>query len=363
MKENSNSISIQKLKDLALLIADQQEQKYGIKININPMTVVEYYKSDIFKKDLIVIDDNGYKMIDLSVLRFPFMYNAFYEIDRKDIIVFIRNFNKKIKANSDLLYIDFIISIYHEIKHQLQYKDRENIKKLELSTFMFDIELLVQYFNPKFYNEHHGEIFMEIEANLYGVDCTLEYLKNNNLLFPTVKEHLQLLKNAYETDLKNYDFQKFLRLFNQIIMSNNSIERDELPGWTEIFYNSDKTIKTIDQILSHEDITHVDSRFLDAFFSSKHFLENINFKGLTYNNQKIIMKAIKNTYSNELIRQNSINKAFETDLIDKKTWLELVNDVSFNIAYYINTMYVYSNYMMKNNPENIKEIEKQYLIK
>ena len=335
-------ITVENLKKLAFEIASEEEKEHGVKIDIKPMTVVEYYKSDIFKKDFILTCDDGYKMIDLSVLKFPFIYNAFYEIDRKDIIVFIKN-KKEIKTNPELVLADFIIAIYHEIKHKLQYQDREKITKLELSTFMFDIELLVQYFNPKYYNEHHGQIFMEIEANLYGVGKTLEYLTKNNLITQETKNHLELLKKAYELDLKNYDFQKFLRMFNEIIMKNNNIKRDELTGWTEIFYNDDKSIKNIKEILSHEDIEHVDTRFLEAFFSSSHFLESVNFEELDSNYKTIILNSIKNTYNNELIRRESISSTYEQKLISKKQHINLLNDVNFNISYYRKIMYKYFN--------------------
>jgi len=331
-------ITVEKLKNLAHKIASEEEKIHEIKIDIKPMTVVEYYKNDIFKRDLILTCDDKYKMIDLSVLKFPFVYNAFYEIDTKDIIVFIKS-RKAMKTKPELILADFIVAIYHEIKHKLQYQDREKITKLEFSTFKFDIELLVQYFNPKYYNEHHGQIFMEIEANLYGVNKALEYLNKNNLLNQTTKKHLELLKDAYELDLKNYDFQKFLRMFNEIIMKNNNIEKAELTGWTEIFYNDDKTIKNIKEILSHEDIEHVDTRLLEAFFSSSHFLESINFEELESKHQTIILNSIKSTYDNELIRKENINKTYEQKLISKREHTGLLNDVVCNISYYKTIMY------------------------
>lgn len=347
------NISVQRLKDLALEIASKQEQENDIKIDIKPMTIVEYYKSDTFKKDLILTDEHGYKSLDLSVLKYPFIYDAFYEIDRKDIIVFIKN-KIAIKTNSDLAYIDFIIAIYHEIKHQLQYKDREKITKLDFETFAFDIEILVQYFNPKHYNQHHGQNFMEIEANLYGVNNAIKYLKEENSLNEFNESHLNKLNEAYELDLKNYDFQKFFRMFNEIVMTNDQIETDELPGWFEIFYNDDKTIKNIDEILKHEDIGHVDKRFLEAFFSSAHFLESIKFENFESKYQIIILNSIKNTYYNEITREKSINRAYESEFMHKKTYRNLLNDVNYNIMYYKMTMYKYLSTMDKDN-ENIAQ--------
>ena len=95
-------------------------------------------------------------------------------------------------------------------------------------------------------------------------------------------------------------------MFNDIIMKNKNVKRDELPGWTEIFYNDNKAIKNINEILSHEDIKNVDNKFLEAFFSSSHFLESINFEKLEFKYQTIILNSIKNTYDNELIRKEII---------------------------------------------------------
>lgn len=359
----SKKVNIKKLKQLALEIASKQAQENGIKINLMPMTIVEYYKSDTFKKDLILTDEQGYKSLDLSVLKHPFIYEAIYEVDRKNIIVFIKN-KVAMKTNSGLAYVDFIIAIYHEIKHQLQYKDREKIKKLDFETFVFDIEILVQHFNPKHYNAYHGQNFMEIEANLYGVNSAMKYLKETKQLNELNKSRLDQLNQAYQLDLKNYDFQKFFRMFNEVITTNNDIGIDELPGWSKIFYDNDKKLKNMNEILNHEDIGYVDNRFLEAFFSSSHFLESIKFEELESKQQIIILNSIKNTYHNEVIREKSINKAYESEFISKKQYIRLINDVNYNIMYYKMTMYKYLNAMDKNN-ENITHFfdEQEFLEK
>ena len=72
-------------------------------------------------------------------------------------------------------------------------------------------------------------------------------------------------------------------------------------------------------------------------------------KKLEFKYQTIILNSIKNTYDNELIRKENINKTYEQKLISKKQYICLLNDVEYNISYYEKIMYKYLKDSNKNN--------------
>lgn len=350
MEFKSRKEIIKKLKELADKIAKEEKDKYGINVNICPMTIVEYYKSDIFKKSLS-LNTNLKGKFNLMAFIVPLKYGAVSEPLNKKVAIFIKDINKIKRIDAESLFAFYISNMYHEVKHHLQQKHRKN-ESLNFEAFIYDIENIVQYFNEKDYLSNYDDYFVEIDANLYGVHNALEYLKKHDAISAGALTYLGKLKEECDDGLRRYDFQRIFELFHTILLEKSEIQIGDLGIWGKFFYNSDKTFKTIGQIL---DISngYIDDRIIKTVFSSSEFLNNINFRELSFEHQSIILSTIKSSYDNEMSRRENILNSLNQGFINKNKWKFLDTVCSHRINRYMNYMSTFIDMMSAENRAKI----------
>ena len=72
MSKYSNDISFNEMRYIAHDICDEVCNEEKIVVNLNPITLVEYYKSDVFKRNIKLTSFNG--MMD--TLKLPLLCNG-----------------------------------------------------------------------------------------------------------------------------------------------------------------------------------------------------------------------------------------------------------------------------------------------
>ena len=335
---------INKMKALAREIAEEESRKYGININVCPMTIVEYYNSEIFKKNLFLSGISKLISGDISSLTVPFKCDVFCQTGEGNIVAFIKYISKMQSLSSETILPDFIFSIYSELRYQ--YENMEKPEELTYEKFVLNVEKCISNFDN---SVNQSKLFSEISADLYGINMTIEYLEKNNQLSETFKNYLESRKKVYEYNFACYNFQWNFKRFNQIIIQNDLEQIQSFCNWFAIFYNEDKTFKNLNQILSNSNIKLIDNKVLVAILSSEDFLKSINFQELSNEYQCIIMEALKNAYHSELIKRKHNDNFYNHNLIDVKSWISL-NIITFNnISYYLNTISKFLEIMHKSD--------------
>jgi len=190
---------VQRIKEMVRNIATEECNRYNIDIKFSPMTIIEYYKSDIFRKNLVLNSMPNHNFITI-----PFKHGAFYDAGNKEIALFVKNIKK---INKEAIFPYFASLVYHEVRHHIQNNEIANSKGVALDTFVLNLENIVSYFEPKDYSENYDDYFSEIDADLYGINSALSYLERNGILSEDSKQYLEKIREKYEGHLKTYDFQ------------------------------------------------------------------------------------------------------------------------------------------------------------
>lgn len=316
----------EQIEDIKRIINDivNEEKKSGFDYNVAPLTIIEYYKNPIFKNGITI--DRTFK---------PLKANGFYDIKEKDICVFIKSSNI-VKFPKKLASI--IKTTYHEIRHFQQYNEEINDEFFSYEDFikLYEIFLITQT-NKSDYKARHDEYFLEIDANVYGINKTKEYLEKHNLLTEENRIFIEQKNKEYQLDYDKYDIQLTLKKFHEACQIKHIKNIDF--WFFDIFYTNDlKKIKSINEIIYNPNIEKIDKRILRDILSSEHFIKSIDFSTITEKEKNILMNVLNETlevYTNKRI--NCI-KQFQQELIDSKNWLKLDTSISNKISLCYNSI-------------------------
>ena len=324
-----------------------------MKFNFYPITLVEYYKNEILKKRLKLSKHN---------LEAPLLYSGFYQprVDytKSSIYVFIKRINKINLLNPNIPYVNLIQTVYHELKHYYQHLNLGTSKKFTFEMFVSSIENEILQHESSFYKFCHDNFFIEIDANLYSIDKTLEFLENNKLLTEKIKSYLLMKRKKYELNFLEYDIQFFFSKFNKAFQTG----KIKYQRWSEIFYNKNRSFKTISEILNNPLIQDIDNRVLMSVLSSQAFLETVDLQVLPLEHKQIIKQAINYTYNEELARRKKINELYQKQFISANEWLKLNNSCSNRIRTFLHIIQIieeaiqhsFINYKLDDYYENIE---------
>ena len=320
---------IKQLKEIITEIANEEKKKVSVDYDIEILTVIEYYKSLIFKKKL-----------SLHKIYMPIWANGFHNLDQKNIGILIHS-NTKLSFPEKL--VEIIKTTFHEMRHAYQYNcDESSDEYQSYLDFVIKFEEVTRAFETSDYKNKHDQYFFEIDANVYGVNKAFEYLEEKNLLTEENRKFLELMKIKYEFDLVNFDIQKLLKKFHEICRTK---EVSSTHWFMQIFYTENlRQFKSISEILSNPDINRIDKKILRDILSSEHFIASIDFSVLTEEEINVVLNALNETIELQIERRIKFMKFFQDGILDNKNWLILDVSTSSRISAYSNVINKITNF-------------------
>lgn len=265
-------------------------KQYNEDINVFPVTFVEFYH------DLIV--DNHYKLVDKFKMAFvPMETSAFYQTSADRIIIFLNQYKNSFQGNAP--NFNFIFMCYHEARHVMQ----RRFNMYSYDSFLNELDSNIKNCSFNNYMLHHDEFSFEIGANMYGVEKAKKYMmKNFPSQYELEKENISIKEENYQFNYFTYDSCDTVDFAIQI-MKDNKYDFRKATFPFSIFYNSDLSYKSIDDIMSNDLCQRLDKRCLYAIFSSNSFLEQVDISSLSYEEKSILIESLeyyKNIYFNQL---------------------------------------------------------------
>lgn len=321
MKENR---SLQELKNKCKLILQEESKQHGIDININPITIVEYYNSDIFKQQT--------KLKQIKEKYTIIKPCGFFDPKTEKIIVFIDRLTKHQKADSIYILPTILFAVYHEYKHQLQFASKEIS---ELEEFIIKLEKHIAANKTRDYNKNHEQYFIEISANLYAYNKTLEYIKNNE---PNIYEQIKLyLETRWILNTKqcqiNYDprktFDKFYKYykFKKIVMIYLDVAE------LDIFLDENNNFKTLKSIINSCRTKNIDKTIVLSILGSESYLNQLDISKLNNEEKQFMLNIIDNVLEEEFNRIQQNIKCYEERKVNRKIYLSSLSSILKKIRY------------------------------
>ena len=284
----------------------EQEMGYNKDmVKFFPLTVIEYYRSPIFKQRLV-----------LSPTPFKEIFKPFkcigYHARNNNIVIFIRK--QKIKNRNDLPM--FIKTLYHELKHHKQLMLRKSSKDVSLDKARYDMETFIMQNDNKHYDTNYSIYYFEMEAELYALKKSLKYLQENGLISDNLRCQYEKEKEVILFIMSNFNIQIYLKKLYEIMQT----EFIGFPSWLKVFYNEDGTFKSIAEILDLISLYHIEEDVLNTFLSSEDFLNSIDLPSLT-TEQKILLLILYKYLMIWKYKDTKIILGFLKEDLQHQNWL------------------------------------------
>lgn len=338
MELNKTTFDIQDLKQLLKEAFEFDCEKHKREVKFFPLTIVEWYKSNIFKKQLIT---NNIKDNILERYK-PFQAVGIYFRTQKSLAVFfqrseINSLLEYTRFTLEELILYYIVAVFHELEHHYQYVSRYETRKsskISFFDFTYDIEYFVFGNNHKHYHEHHDEYWLEIVANLYSVERACDFLRSKGLITKKIEKNLRKYKNKYLFASNNYDIHCFLHELHKIVKDSSKVDINNY-WYLWLLYENNGQFNSIDDIIYCADKLGIDEEVLKYFFSSKDFLESLDFNSLSKENKKVIISAIEHALEIEINRCKKNRNFLQNKQITLKQYL-IASKKAFDKIIYFN---------------------------
>lgn len=321
-KEKEQRLS--QLKKESKAILEEESKKLGAKIDINPLTLVEYYKSDIFKqKTTLQKIQRGYSLINAG---------GFYDSETSEIVIFVDRMGYSEKVNSINKLAAVIQATYHEYKHQLQHMGKTLTKGQK---FIIEIERCLISLDNSHYKKHHNEYFMEIDADIYGTKRTYEYMaKQHPDEINETKIYLdKRLSDALHNRI-NYDSQKmFDKFYKRCKQKNYQINTLNVPN-IFIFIDNNNEFYPLKRIMkAYQMGAIIDELTLLTVLGSKSYLKNLNYQSLTIEEKQFMLNIINKILENEVKRIDKNIRYYEGRKVKTKQYLKIITNITDKIKF------------------------------
>lgn len=205
----------------------------------------------------------------------------------KNIIIILDYYTKKTNSKKYNSLIELIFTIYHEIQHLYQEKYPQN----NYIYFLMKIEKYIIINNPKYYQTYHDNFLIEIDANLYGITKTIDYLKNYPNYYLRNEEYLEKKQSEYLKNFKYYDEQIVFEEFHKIIKKDYKKILNEFKI-LNYFYKQNGEFQSLSDILENTKKYNIPSKITELIISSKSYTKEID--SLSNKNEKKIIKIKRN---------------------------------------------------------------------
>ena len=368
MQLNKANFTLLDLKQLLREVFHFDYEKHKGEIELHQFTIVEWYKSDILKRQICLNNSR----INISERYKTFQAAGTYFQSQKSIAIFFQQSAisllleyKRFTLEELILY--YIEVLFHELEHHYQYDSRYETRKsteINLFDFTYDMEHFLIGNNCGHYQAHHDEYWKEIDSNLYGVNRTYIFIKSKGLMTKKIDKNLQKQRNKYLFALNNYDIHDFLHELHKIVRDGSKVDINNY-WYLWLLYENNNHFSSIDDITYCADKLGIDEEVLKYFFSSKDFLESLDFKSLSLENKQVIISAIKYALKIEINRDKKNREFLQNRQITLKQYLISSKKAFDKITYFnkkldelIMTMELSSNEKVKVKDDikgNIKE--------
>ena len=299
IKEN---LTTKEMKLLVNSILKEESEKENIEISSNPITIIEWYNSKFFKKKMKIANIST----KINLITSPLYCKGITFEGGKTIFIYLNNIKKAKKIPHTNQLITLLTNIYHEFEHTRQIKlakfTKTEVKQQEIdnSKILLDIPIPFEYVainiferiiineDNNFYNNHHDEFLMEIDASLYCYIKTKEFLqKHNKQIYEKYKYIINSNIIENEKKYEDYDFNLIFEKFNQIYQNNTTYHHIVL----DIIYEKNST-----KFNSITDITnspYLNKKTVYHIITSRPFLKQLDFDNLDNNELKTLIDALK----------------------------------------------------------------------
>ena len=316
--ESNNILSNNDMRDIVYEICDEVCKKERLKMDVYPVTVVEYYKSDLFKKKIKLT--KGFDKYKVLVKPFNCL-GSFYESTR-EIVIFMNNFKKIVNVDDNYGRISFVKTIYHELRHAIQFKMFNN-RKIDIKTNVAKFRFLLDYckrIDAKDYEMYHDEYSQEIDADLYAMSKTKEYYyRNNKDIFNSNKNYFRVYDFYNKSRILKYDIQLSIGQLNRLLKKKENLFLLENYSILRFFYNVETgEYKNLSDIMNDSILNSFDYYIIANMLSSEEFLKKIDFSKLPLVEFDYLIGCIKYVYNDYLNRKNNFNYLAEKH----KVWTE-----------------------------------------
>lgn len=311
-------------------VIEDEKKSYNIDFNFHVYSTSYYYINSInkaIKTNFNLIKDKnitGYiktvkeDIRESSVRKTKAFYNQ-----EDNCIVILKDKNDNDLTNS-------LMTIYHEIRHAIQ----ENRLLDDVSNFVVDIEFIAKFNDYKCsvnYSNNakfHNKFFFEIDANIYSISKTLEYINDNNIKDADMNL-IQTRKSRAINYYNSYNFDYYLETAINSIKKKDANKEDvyvhnlSKTNIISIFntfldYNFD--FKNLDDIINNPKFLNIDEDTKNILLTSNLFLNSVHPNELSSNAKSILEENI-------LIKEKEINERIHLNkmLLDDK----LIKHASF----------------------------------
>lgn len=267
----------------------------------------------------------------------PSVGGCYSDVDDK-IFIYVDNYVRPIrlsKREKDKTFTRIIQGIFHEYRHRVQYRLRH---KEDFNLIFCDISRFVLGYRDKIdYLSKHDSFFIEIDANNYGVNKTIEYFNNHPEMIRYYNERdLDMHKYMYEYDQCVYDFDKewsYYNVLREMIPFEDlkrKIRRDKDKVWHNVLYGDKKRLKTIEDIVNHEDFDKLDNRFINYIFTSRYFNKQLNYSSLNRYLVKFLLNQFEFRREELLLKIDYVrNNKIESEDRKRRDLSRFVKDLQY----------------------------------
>lgn len=341
-------ITIKNMRNLSQYLIEQEKTKERIDVKINPITIIEWYKSDSFKNTFKLQSWNS----KFDSLITPLGSNlGENNRDEKTIYLFLNNFKILKLLNPKHTIVDFIHTTYHELRHSYQQQYIKNYNNLESFSIAFLNNFIIEH-SPTHYDIYYSQYFDEIDANLYAIKKTEQFLKNYPSIYLKHQKYIDKLKEKYQYNYENYNFQLFFDKFHNIYKQDpKTFQNHHIIS--NVFYKENSSeFKTITEILSNKNFDFFKGNLFSSIITSKSFLDQLDLSSLTTTETNIMTEALTYEYNLE-IKKYKRNIAYQNNTKDifTKSYLIYENLVITKRIDYLEKKF---NYLSYNNETIIK---------
>ena len=302
------SYNINNLKEIFQEII-KEEQKYTPSLKANIYTIVEYYKSEQFKKELKLTKPiaSFKKIIETAGLK------GGYNPKTKEIIVLINRLYEHLEIISPDSFAKMIIILYHEIRHRHQ--EEIMTKEMNYSNFLMSIEKSIIKTDHLYYQLNHNNFFIEIDANDIGTKKANKYIKENTNIYEESQKYLNNFQKSNEQNKEMYNPYAIFKKFNFTLQGkikkhikknnpnpleqslNELFENDNIKKTFKEIYNIDGSYKGIEELLNKRNT--IDIRIINLIISSKSYLKTLNINTLNTLEKEYLEYILEKKYKEE----------------------------------------------------------------
>ncbi|MDD3048460.1 MAG: hypothetical protein PHQ89_00520 [Bacilli bacterium] len=340
--ENKDIVNEQDIIDLfnKKRIFSQREIKILIKYIIDQENELRGLNTKLQVINLISIIKDSFKGKNFSLKKINHeagFYGSFFSNNLSDGLVLVNIDHYYWNAITfNLLTSNFLIinTCYHEMRHAIQNHDTKiNLKRVNLSLEEY-IKFRDNYIHKndqKFYGREHNQFYDEIDASLYSVQKTLEFIKKYdstviNLI--SISKKILNTVNMYIDDKTMYEPNN--RLFKDKldeIIKQKQIESPDnfLSSFFEFEYNSKGERKNLTDIITTNDNNKINMSYelfnyfvVDAIVSG----DSLDYEKLDTKKYMRLLDAI--SYGKDRIRdkKKANDENLINNIIDPKLWEE-----------------------------------------